>query len=100
MELLKGESLESRLRRGRVSVAQSLWIVREAALGLVVAHAAGFIHRDIKPANLWLETASGSKPAVDPLQKYRPDPGGGDRQYLRVKILDFGLVRLELTGDG
>lgn len=98
MELLKGESLEARLRRAPMSIAQSLWVVREAAMGLAVAHAAGFIHRDIKPANLWLETTTGSKPSVDQLQKFRAE--AEENPYLRVKILDFGLVRLEQDGDG
>src|SRR5262249_7726576 len=34
MELLKGESLEARLKRGPVGLEQALWIVRETALGL------------------------------------------------------------------
>jgi serine/threonine protein kinase len=101
MELLKGESLDSRMKRGPISLEQALWIVREAALGLKVAHNSGFVHRDIKPANLWLETA-GAKPQVDQLQRHRHGEAGGGRewQYLRVKILDFGLVRLEQDSDG
>jgi serine/threonine protein kinase len=96
MELLWGEPLESRLRRGPMPLRQVLWVVREAAMGLAVAHEAGFVHRDIKPGNLWLETKPGVGPPSDPLHRFRggtadrlPDP-----PYLRVKILDFGLVNL------
>jgi serine/threonine protein kinase len=71
MPLLKGESLEARLKRDQaLPVAEALRIGREAGKGLAAAHAAGLVHRDIKPANLWLEAEEG-----------------------RVKILDFGLAR-------
>ena len=71
MQLLKGESLDERLKRqSKLPVAEVLRIGREVALGLVAAHERGLIHRDIKPANLWLEGEHG-----------------------RIKILDFGLAR-------
>jgi serine/threonine protein kinase/Leucine-rich repeat (LRR) protein len=78
MQLLRGLSLEDRLRRAEgacppvlLSVPQVLRLGRQIARGLGAAHAQGLIHRDIKPANLWLE----------------PERGG------HVKILDFGLAR-------
>src|SRR5262249_46015960 len=85
MQLLSGESLESRLRRegGRLpAFAEVLRIGREGAEGWAAAHAKGLVHRDIKPANIWLDTARD-----------------------RAKIVDFGLawgagqdVRLTQTG--
>ncbi len=74
MPLLKGESLEDRLRRTpKLSSAEAARLGREAAQGLAAAHAVGLVHRDIKPSNLWLEqTADGRD---------------------RVKVLDFGLAR-------
>jgi WD40 repeat protein len=79
MELLEGESLAARLdREGKLPVAEVLRIGYQAACGLAAAHARGLIHRDIKPANLWLEGEPGASAT------------GG-----RVKILDFGLAKLE-----
>jgi eukaryotic-like serine/threonine-protein kinase len=71
MQLLKGESLETRLvAAAPLKVAEVLRIGLETAEGLAAAHEVGLIHRDVKPANIWLE----------------------DRRD-RVKLLDFGLAR-------
>jgi serine/threonine protein kinase len=70
MQLLQGESLETRLKReGHVPLVEAARIASETAAGLAAAHARGVIHRDIKPGNIWLE------------------PRG------QVKVLDFGLAR-------
>jgi serine/threonine protein kinase len=72
MQLLRGETMEHRMRRagGRLPLPEVLRIGREIAEGLAAAHSRGLIHRDIKPANVWLEEGRG-----------------------RVRILDFGLAR-------
>ena len=69
MELVEGEALADRLRRGPLSIRQTLGMTLQIADALEEAHGLGIIHRDIKTANLILE-ASG-----------------------RVKILDFGLAK-------
>src|SRR5262245_32059615 len=73
MELLTGESLEARIQRGPVPLAEALVIVREAALGLAVAHETGFYHRDVKPANLWLTGPVNVNKSSDVLRKVRQD---------------------------
>jgi len=77
MPLLKGETLESRVRRSGPLAAQELvQLGVDLLAGLTAAHRAGLIHRDVKPSNVWLESPSN-----------------------RAMLLDFGLARPE-TGDG
>ncbi|MFT3878338.1 MAG: serine/threonine-protein kinase [Gemmatales bacterium] len=86
MELLNGFSLEQLRKEASLTIPQILRLAREMAKGLAAAHAQNLIHRDVKPANIWLETLS--------------NPSGGDKKLYRVKILDFGLARLEEQTDG
>ncbi len=79
MELLEGESLEARLHRGTLSVADALRITRQVAGSLAAAHARGIVHRDLKPDNLYMVRDAEAQ--------------GGERP----KILDFGIAKL--TGD-
>ncbi len=73
MELAIGDDLSRIIAAGRVRPALALAAIEEIANGLDAAHTAGIVHRDLKPANL----------------KFRPRGDGS----LRVKVLDFGLVR-------
>ncbi|HSP80598.1 MAG TPA: protein kinase, partial [Myxococcaceae bacterium] len=77
MEYLRGESLEARLRRGALPVAEALSIARQMGSALLAAHRAGVIHRDLKPANVFLVP---------------PDVGGLAGE--RVKLLDFGISKI------
>jgi serine/threonine protein kinase/tetratricopeptide (TPR) repeat protein len=72
MELLEGESLAARLKRGPLSVGESLPVGLGMLAALSALHARGIVHRDLKPSNVFLT------------------PHG-------VKVLDFGLARP--TGD-
>ncbi len=79
MERLTGESLESRLEKGRLSVKEGLTYAKQALEALAAAHAAGIIHRDIKPANLFLADQR-NRPAI-------------------IKVLDFGIAKDLSRGD-
>ncbi len=68
MELLEGEALNARLRRGPLSVSEAVPIGLAVLAALSALHARGIVHRDLKPSNVFL-TRHG------------------------VKLLDFGLAR-------
>jgi eukaryotic-like serine/threonine-protein kinase len=67
MELLEGETLQTRLGRGKLPWKQAVACIIEVTSALSAAHGAGIVHRDITPANLFI-THQGT-----------------------VKLLDFGV---------
>jgi tRNA A-37 threonylcarbamoyl transferase component Bud32 len=82
MELLHGESLETRLRHvGKLPVPEAVRIGREIAEGLGAAHERGLVHRDVKPANVWLTSPARAATNAD---------SAGES----VKLIDFGLALL------
>src|SRR5262245_1136755 len=68
MELVAGEPLADRIRRGAIPIEEALPIAKQIAEALEEAHEKGVIHRDLKPANI----------------KVTPDG--------KVKVLDVGLA--------
>ena len=62
MELVPGEPLSALIaRQERLSTADTLRIVSQAADALAAAHEAGIVHRDIKPGNLLVTTHGTTK---------------------------------------
>ena len=57
MELLEGETLAERIRKGPVALASLLELGIQIADALESAHAKGIVHRDLKPANIFVRHA-------------------------------------------
>ena len=79
MELLRGETLSARLKKGkRMSVSEALPLIAQMGAALAAAHDAGIVHRDFKPGNVLLV-------------------GGSGEGSERAVVTDFGLARQSLA---
>ena len=52
MELVEGETLQARIKRGPIPVDEALTIAKQICEALEAAHEKGVIHRDLKPGNV------------------------------------------------
>ena len=52
MELVEGDDLSQRIRKGAIPIDEALPIAKQIAEALEAAHEQGIIHRDLKPANI------------------------------------------------
>jgi serine/threonine protein kinase len=87
MELLEGEPISERLKRGVMPLNEALQVTLSILSALEALHRSSIVHRDLKPSNVFLSTQG-------------------------VKLLDFGLAKpvspvsdegltqTELTGHG
>jgi Tol biopolymer transport system component len=68
MELVEGQTLATRLKKGKLSADETVRYGGQVAAALAAAHAKGIVHRDLKPGNIMIGAAG-------------------------VKVLDFGLAK-------
>lgn len=78
MELLRGEDLRQRLKRGPLGYLETRSVVRDVCTVLAKAHPMGIVHRDLKPANIFM---------------VHSDEG------CTCKVLDFGIAKVTATKD-
>ena len=74
MELLEGQTLAQRMGRQPFEIGELLGLAIQIADALESAHSKGIVHRDLKPVNLIINARG------------------------QVKILDFGLAKIEGVG--
>jgi serine/threonine-protein kinase len=72
MELLEGEDLGARLKRGPIAPDEAAVIMSQTCKALARAHERGIVHRDVKPQNIFLCSGFGET---------------------FVKVLDFGIAK-------
>src|SRR6266550_1925306 len=83
MELVQGETLETRVRKdGPLNPKLALQIAIQIARALMAAAAQGLVHRDLKPANIMLMS------------------GDAETAELEVKVIDFGLAKAIADAGG
>jgi tetratricopeptide (TPR) repeat protein len=70
MELIEGETIAARLKRGPIPAPTALLYASQIVAALIEAHAKGIVHRDLKPGNIMIAKTG-------------------------VKVLDFGLAKSE-----
>ncbi|HZO55999.1 MAG TPA: serine/threonine-protein kinase, partial [Bryobacteraceae bacterium] len=68
MELIEGETLATRIKKGRLPIELVVRYGIDIAAALAAAHSSGIVHRDLKPGNVMVTKAN-------------------------VKVLDFGLAK-------
>ena len=76
MEWIDGPTLADIIPKGGLSLERLLRIATQVTNAVAAAHRHGIVHRDLKPANMMLTARD------------------------RVKVLDFGLAKERLAGDG
>jgi serine/threonine-protein kinase len=80
LEFVNGRDLRSELKSGGMKASRALRIMRGVVAGVRAAHDKGIVHRDLKPENILLVERD------------------GQRDF--VKLLDFGVARVEAAHDG
>jgi len=116
LELVDGETLADRVRRGPIALHDAVRIMRQMGDGLDAAHQRGIVHRDLKPSNIsitrdgttkildfGLATSAAVEPdgvAVGTTSYMSPEQARGDAVDKRADIWAFGCVSFEmLTGS-
>ena len=123
MEYLSGGSLQDRLRdQGRLSVDETLRIMRQVCAGLAHAHSKGVVHCDVKPANILFDEDGTAKVtdfgiahvsadlmtrawrtatrfSAGTLQYMSPEQLEGKRDDPRVDVYALGAVLFEMLAE-
>jgi len=88
-ELLEGETLAERVRRGPMPWREAVDVAIAVAEALGAAHSRGLIHRDLKPANIFLTVDQRVKLLDFGIARWKPDPVGNRETWQSTQ--SFGL---------
>ena len=115
MELCEGETLAARLKRGKLSLEDTVRYGAQIADALAAAHAKGIVHRDLKPGNIMLtksgvkvldfglakssqdETITGSRMVIGTPAYMAPEQREGKECDARTDIYSLGFVLYEMA---
>jgi eukaryotic-like serine/threonine-protein kinase len=98
MELVEGETLASRLSRGRLAVSETLALATQILAALEAAHRKGLVHRDLKPGNIMIARGGLLKVVDFGLAVRGPAGSGGSRGERRTTALSSPGAVLGTTG--
>src|SRR5216684_1448436 len=117
MELVEGETLAAKLKKGKLSIDDALRYGGQIAAALAEAHSKGITHRDLKPGNVMVakngvkvldfglaksageETLTISKAIMGTPAYMAPEQREGKQCDARTDIYALGLVLREMTTD-
>src|SRR5712692_9526112 len=117
MELIEGETLAAKLKKGKLSIDDTLLYGGQIAAALAEAHSKGITHRDLKPVNVMVakngvkvldfglaksagdETVTVSQAIMGTPGYMAPEQREGKKCDARTDIYALGLVLREMATD-